>query len=91
MQIHSLDKLEHDAQLHDLVREYLDHEVSELRKISGLDLSVDELVGNTFDHIAEYLPPTGALHVVIDGHDKLHGCVFLKKIVRMRSKSSGCM
>ena len=80
MEIRSIDKLENTAQLQDLVREYLDHEVSELRALSGLDINVDELVSNTFDHINEYLPPTGGLHISIDGGGDLQGCVFLKMI-----------
>ncbi|AXI53828.1 GNAT family N-acetyltransferase [Sulfitobacter sp. JL08] len=80
MEIRSIDKLEREAQLRDLVREYLNHEISELRAVSGLDLNVDELVANTFDHIDEYLPPAGGLHISIDGSDNLQGCVFLKMI-----------
>jgi len=34
MEIRSIDKLENEVQLQDLVREYLDHEISELRSIS---------------------------------------------------------
>jgi GNAT superfamily N-acetyltransferase len=80
MEIRSLKKLENEAQLRDLVREYLDHEVSELRAVSGLDLNVDELVSNTFDHIGEYLPLTGRLHISIDDSGDLFGCVFLRMI-----------
>ncbi len=80
MEIRSIAKLENEAQFRDLVREYLDHEISELRAVSGLDLNVDELVSNTFDHINEYLPPTGGLHISSDGDGYLQGCVFLKMI-----------
>jgi GNAT superfamily N-acetyltransferase len=80
MEIRSIEKLESEAQLRELVREYLNHEISELRAVSGLDLNVDELVANTFDCIDEFLPPNGGLHISIDGGDNLQGCVFLKMI-----------
>lgn len=80
MGIRSIDKLESDTQLRDLVREYLNHEISELRAVSGLDLDVDELVSKTFDDINEYLPPAGGLHVSIDDGGQLQGCVFLRMI-----------
>lgn len=80
MDIHSLSRLEHEAQLRDLVREYLEHEIAELRAVSGLDLDVNELLSNTFDHIEDYLPPGGGLHIAIDDDGTLQGCVFLKMI-----------
>ena len=80
MKIQSLEELEYKAQLHDLVREYLEHEVKELREVSGLDLDVEELISNTFDHIEVYLPPVGGLHICIDESDLLQGCVFVKMI-----------
>ena len=66
MKIQSLNKLEHKGQILELVREYLEHEVKELREVSSLNLEVEELISNTFDHIDEYLPPVGGLHVAID-------------------------
>ena len=80
MKIESLKKLENKSQLYKLTREYLEHEVKELREVSGLDLDVEELISNTFDHIDEYLPPVGGLHVAIDEGDLLQGCVFVKMI-----------
>ncbi len=90
MEIRSIDKLENEVQLQDLVREYLDHEISELRSVSGLDLNVDNLVSRTFDHINEYLPPTGGLHISIDGSGHLQGCVFLKMIRPDTCEINGC-
>jgi len=72
--------LENPDQLKGLVHDYLDHEIRELRKVSGVALDTDELVSNTFDHIDEYLPPNGGLHLAIDTEQKLLGCVFLKMI-----------
>lgn len=71
---------ETDDRLRALVRDYLDHEISELHRVSGIVLDSDELVANTFDHIGEYLPPDGALHLAIDADHDILGCVFLKMI-----------
>ena len=64
----------------DLVREYLAHEIGQLRAVSGIELDVDELVSNTFDHVADYLPPAGIVLLAVDGDEGLLGCVFLKMI-----------
>ncbi|WP_246162112.1 GNAT family N-acetyltransferase [Roseovarius faecimaris] len=80
MQTIALEQLSDDAPLRVLVHDYLAHEIKELRAVSGLEMSVDELVETTFEHIEDYLPPSGGLHVVLDEHDALHGCVFLKMI-----------
>ncbi|MFY0690362.1 MAG: GNAT family N-acetyltransferase [Paracoccaceae bacterium] len=80
MNIRPLDVLENTAELRALVRAYLDHEIRQLRAISGMDLDTDELVANTFDHIEAYLPPEGALHLALGEEDRMIGCVFLKMI-----------
>ena len=80
MEIRSIEKLESDTLLRDLVREYLDHEIMELRAVSGIDLDVDQLVADTFDGINEYLPPVGGLHISTDSGGQLQGCVFLRMI-----------
>lgn len=37
-------------------------------------------MADTFDHIGDYLPPNGALHVAADRTGALVGCVFLRMI-----------
>lgn len=80
MEIRAVEVLKNTDQLMELVREYLDHEISELRSISNIDLDANELVSNTFKHLNEYLPPEGALHLANDSSGRLVGCVFLKMI-----------
>lgn len=80
MEIRAVEKLDKRDQLKALVREYLDHEISKLRAISDIDLDTNDLVSNTFDHIDEYLPPSGGLHLAVGENDRLVGCVFLKMI-----------
>ena len=75
-----VESLDYPSELKELVREYLDHEIRELRAVSGIDHNVDDLVSNTFDHIGEYLPPSGSVLLAIDSDQKLLGCVFLKMI-----------
>jgi len=80
LQIHSVDALESPAQLKDLVRAFLAHELQELHSISGIKLDLDVLLAKTFDHIEDYLPPRGRLHIAVDEDGRLVGCVFLKMI-----------
>jgi ribosomal protein S18 acetylase RimI-like enzyme len=80
VEIRPVEIIESPDQLKELVHEYLDHEIRELRAISGIDLDIDELVSSTFDHIDEYLPPSGCLHLAINSDDRFQGCVFLKMI-----------
>ncbi|MCV2887735.1 GNAT family N-acetyltransferase [Ruegeria aquimaris] len=80
MRIRALETLEHSGQLRALVREYLAHELTELKRVSGLELDLDVLVANTFDDIDAYLPPTGRLFLAMGEGEKLLGCVFLKRI-----------
>jgi len=80
MEIRAVETLKNTDPLTELVREFLDHEIKQLRAISDIDLNTDDLVSNTFDHIDKYLPPSGALHLAYDEDGQLIGCVFLKMI-----------
>ena len=80
VKIRSLEMLDNPVQLQELVRAYLEHEISELHRISGLSLDVNELVAATFDNISDYLPPAGRLLLAVTSDTQLQGCVFLKRI-----------
>lgn len=79
-QIRSLTVVTDPAPLRELVRAYLAHELSELEAVSGIVYALEPLVAATFDHLDDYLPPRGRLHVVSVGDGALAGCVFLKMI-----------
>jgi len=79
-EIHSIETVEDPDALKDLVRAYLAHELRELRAVSGTELDLEDLVGTTFDHIADYLPPRGRLHLARAAEGPPLGCVFLKMI-----------
>ena len=66
--------------LRDLVRAYLDHELRELRAVSGIELNLEDLIEKTFDRIDDYLPPKGRLRLAREASGPLLGCVFLKMI-----------
>ena len=80
VEVHSVTEVEDPAALRVLVRAYLSHELRELRKVSGIDLDLEELVGATFDHIEDYLPPQGRLHLARGRDGPPLGCVFLRMI-----------
>lgn len=79
-EIRSVDTIENPFELKELVRDYLTHELRELHAVSGIRLDLDELVATTFEHIDEYLPPQGRLHLATSSEGQLIGCVFLKMI-----------
>ena len=79
-EIRSVETVENPVELKELVRAYLAHELSELHAVSGIRLDLEELVSTTFDHVDEYLPPQGRLHLATNADSQLIGCVFLKMI-----------
>lgn len=80
LQIHSVDTLKSPEELQVLIRAFLAHELQELHAVSGIKLDLDALLAKTFDHIEDYLPPRGRLHIAVDENGRLVGCVFLKMI-----------
>ena len=60
VEIRSVAEVENPAGLRQLVREYLAHELVELKAVSGLDYALEPLIEATFDHLGDYLPPLGA-------------------------------
>ena len=65
--------------LAELLREYLSWDIDQLREISGMGLSVETYVDNTFEEISLYFPPRGRLLLARNLH-RLVGVGFLKPI-----------
>lgn len=59
--------------------EYLEWDISQLREVSGVDVSVDAYVENTFRELEVYFPPDGRLLLARD-EGRLVGIGFLKPI-----------
>ncbi len=65
--------------LTEVLREYLEWDISQLREISGIDLDAVAYLKNTFEEIDLYFPPQGRLLLVREGQ-RLVGIGFLKPI-----------
>ncbi len=64
----------------ELTRRYLEWDLEEFEKVSGMSLSVDEYVSNTVDNFEEYMPPDGRLAMARDETGTLLGIVLLKRL-----------
>lgn len=66
-------------ELSEILREFLDWDIDQLRAVSGVKLDVESYVSGTFDEIDLYFPPKGRLLLArVDG--RLIGTAFLKSI-----------
>ena len=63
-----------------LMRQYLEWDIAEFQKASGISLSVEEYFSNTMDHLQDYMPPDGRLAMAQDESGTLVGIVLLKKL-----------
>ena len=66
----------------DMMREYLEWDLGEFERVSGVQLDVDEYVSNTMDNLDNYMPPNGVFALARDGGDDLRGFVLLKSMDR---------
>ncbi len=68
------------AGLAELTRKYLEWDLAEFEKASGISLSLDAYLSNTLDNLEDYMPPDGRLLMARDASGDLRGTVLLKKL-----------
>ena len=71
---------EEPAGLAEMTRRYLEWDLGEFERVSGISLSVDDYVSNTLEHLEEYMPPDGRLVMARDEPGNLLGTVMLRKL-----------
>ena len=64
----------------ELTRRFLEWDLAEFERVSGLSLSLDEYVSNTLDHLEDYMPPDGRIALARDELGSLLGIVMLRKL-----------
>ena len=63
-----------------LMRQYLEWDIAEFQKATGMSLSVDAYVSNTMDNLQDYMPPDGRLAMAHSDRGTLLGFVLLKQL-----------
>ncbi len=66
----------------ELTRQYLEWDLREFERVSGMRLDLGAYVSNTLDHLDEYLPPDGRMFLARDPAGGLVGSVLLKRLNR---------
>lgn len=64
----------------EMTRRYLEWDLGEFQKASGISLDVETYVSNTMDHLDEYMPPHGRLVMARDETGTLLGVILLRKL-----------
>jgi len=72
--------IEDTTGLAELTRHYLEWDLDEFEKASGLSLDLEDYVSNTMDNLADYMPPDGRLVTARQEDGHLVGMVLLKRL-----------
>jgi len=64
----------------EMMRRYLDWDLAEFERLSGIRLDVGTYLANTFDRIEDHLPPDGRLAMARDQDGALLGMALLKPL-----------
>ncbi|MDJ0821607.1 MAG: GNAT family N-acetyltransferase [Paracoccaceae bacterium] len=64
----------------EITRRYLEWDIGEFEKVSGISLDLKDYLSNTLDSLDDYMPPNGRLVMARDEVGSLVGLVLLKKL-----------
>lgn len=66
----------------EMTQRYLEWDIGEFEKVSGISLDPKEYLTNTLDNIEDYMPPNGRLVMARDNVGSLLGLVLLKRLAK---------
>ena len=66
----------------EITRRYLEWDLGEFEKASGIALNLEDYVSNTLDNLDDYMPPDGRLLMARDESGVLLGIILLKKLTK---------